>query len=143
MAQFTNAQILSAVVNKWAQPLVQTFAGMKLQTIPFISNLEAKLKSTGWFSPNWSISNDIAPLFQPITGSLIEPMLNKYLSQIDDAEIPKMAHTMVDNLMSQEQIVLLEGKVTIEKSDLEALKKLLNFNLPLNESNEQYIVKEE
>lgn len=140
---YTNAQILSAIINKWAQPIVQAMAGAKIQSFfPVLSTIENKIKSTGWVSPNWSITNEITPLIEPITGVMIEPMLNKYISKIDDASIPKMAHDFVDGMLKQGGLTIAEGKINIEKSDFEYLKKLLNANMPLPQDSASYIVKE-
>lgn len=132
---YTNAQILSAVLNKWAQPLVKTVASSKVQSFGFLQNIEAKIKSTGWVSPKWSLIQDLNPIMESITGSIITPMLGKYLSQIDDASIPKMAHDIVDSALKQGSLSLFEGNIELEREDLEELKKLLDYNLPLKEED--------
>lgn len=43
----SNVEILSAVVAKWLQPLVATIAASKIDKIPFLANIESKIKSTG------------------------------------------------------------------------------------------------
>lgn len=131
----TNAQILSAIINKWAQPFLQSFMTGKVQSLGFLSNLESKIKSTGWVSPRWSIMQDLSPLMESLSGSLVTPMLNRYLSQLDDAAIPQMAHNIVDDALKKGSLNLFEGKVEIERADLEYLKKLLDYNLPYNESD--------
>ena len=131
----TNAQILSAIINKWAQPFLQSFMTGKVQSLGFLSNLESKIKSTGWVSPRWSIMQDLSPLMESISGSLVTPMLTRYLSQLDDAAIPQMAHNIVDDALKKGSLNLFEGKVEIERADLEHLKKLLDYNLPYNESD--------
>lgn len=131
----TNAQILSAIINKWAQPFLQSFMTGKVQSLGFLSNLESKIKSTGWVSPRWSIMQDLSPLMESLSGSLVTPMLNRYLSQLDDAAIPQMAHNIVDDALKRGSLSLFEDKVEIERADLEYLKKLLDYNLPYNESD--------
>lgn len=131
----TNAQILSAIINKWAQPFLQSFMTGKVQSLGFLSNIESKIKSTGWVSPRWSIMQDLSPLMESVSGSLVTPMLNRYLSQLDDAAIPQMAHNIVDDALKKGSLNLFEGKVEIERADLEYLKKLLDYNLPYNESD--------
>lgn len=137
----TNAQILSAIINKWAQPFLQPFITGKAQSLGFLSNLESKIKSTGWVSPRWSIMQDLSPLMESLSSSLVTPMLNRYLSQLDDAAIPQMAHNIVDDALKKGSLNLFEGKVEIEKADLEYLKKLLDYNLPYSE-DEAIIIKE-
>ena len=72
---FSNAQKLAAVLNKWAQPAIQGLLGGRLGQLPFIANIDAKVRSTGWVSPMWSISKEIAPVLNGLSSSLIEPML--------------------------------------------------------------------
>lgn len=140
---FTNAQILSAVINKWAQPLVKTLLAGKFGSIGFIQNLEAKVRSTGWVSPNWSLIQDIAPIMEGVTGSVVGPILSQYLSQIDDASIPKMAHDIVDEALKQGNLTLFEGKITLDTEDLIELKQLLNYNLPVSEGQVYKVITEE
>ena len=138
----TNAQILSAVINKWAQPLISTFIGGNVASMPFVQMIENKVRSMGWVSPNWSLIKELSPMMEGITGNLITPMLNKYLSQLDDASIPKMVHGIVDNAIANGELSLLEGKVVFEEGDLKALKRLLDLNLPYR-ADEDIIIKTE
>lgn len=138
----TNAQILSAVINKWVQPLLGTFLNANIQSIPIIQGLQNKVRSTGWVSPNWSLIAELSPIMESITGNIVAPMISKYISQIDDASIPKIAHEIVDNALKNGELALFEGKVIFERSDIEHLKKLLDLNLPYNPS-EELIIKTE
>ena len=73
---FSNAQKLAAVLNKWAQPAIQGLIGQRLGQLPFMANIDAKLRSTGWVSPMWSLSSEISPLLDGLSSSLVEPMLS-------------------------------------------------------------------
>lgn len=137
---FSNRQILAAVLNKWLQPALQQMASTKLMQLPFLANIEAKIRSTGWVSPMWSMANEVAPLLGGVTTQLVEPMLNHYLQGIPDQAIPKMAHQLVENAIKQGQLTLFEGNVVFELCDLEELQKLLKYNLPIKEE-ECYKVK--
>ena len=139
---YTNRQILAAVLNKWMQPALAQLAGAKLMRLPFLANIEAKVKSTGWVSPMWSMANEVTPLLGGVVSQVIEPMIAEYLKGIPDQAIPKMAHQMVENAMKQGQLTLFEGNVVFELCDLEELHKLLKYNLPITE-NECYKVKTE
>lgn len=138
----TNAQILSAVINKWVQPLLGTFLNANIQSIPIIQGLQNKVRSTGWVSPNWSLIAELSPIMESITGNIVAPMINKYISQIDDASLPKIAHEIVDNALKNGELALFEGKVIFERADIEHLKRLLELNLPYNPS-EELIIKTE
>lgn len=138
--QYTNAQILAAILDKWAQPLVQQIAGQKLSSMPFMTAIENKVKSTGWVPPAWSMAAEIAPLMQPLASSLVLPILETYLSKIPDAAIPQMAHSVVDAAIENGGMILMDGNITFDKSDMEHLKKLLDYNLPA-QTVERYAVK--
>ena len=139
---YTNRQILAAVLNKWMQPALAQLAGAKLMRLPFLAYIEAKIKSTGWVSPMWSMANEVTPLLGGVVTQVVEPIIADYLKGIPDQAIPKMAHTMVENAMKQGQLTLFEGNVVFELCDLEELHKLLKYNLPITE-NECYQVKTE
>jgi hypothetical protein len=138
----TNARILGAVLNKWAQPLVSTFVGANIQSVPFVQGLQNKVRSMGWVSPNWSIMTEISPLMESVTGNIIAPMIERYVSGMDDASIPKMAHEIVDDALKNGELSLFEGKVVFEEADLRNLKRLLELNLPYD-VNEDVIIKTE
>lgn len=137
---YTNRQILAAVLNKWLQPALQQMASTKLMQLPFLLNIEAKVRSTGWVSPMWSLGNEVAPLLGGVTTQLVEPMISQYLQGIPDEAIPKMAHQLVENAIKQGQLSLFEGNVVFELCDLEELQRLLKYNLPIKEE-ECYKVK--
>lgn len=136
-----NHQILSAVLNKWAQPLVGEFVNKGMSSLPFLQALQNKVRSTGWVSPQWSLTAELGGLLEGVSGALVMPMLNNYLSQLDDASIPQMAHAIVDKAIAQGRLTLFEGNVEFDEADLRQLKRLLDLNLPvINE--EIYHVKE-
>lgn len=128
---YTNSQILSAVLNRWLQPVVQQLAGQKLSSIPLLAGIENKIRSTGWVRPSWSLSAELAPFMQTITGTMLEPVINGYLSNIPDDAIPEMAHAIVDQAITNGGWTFFDGNLTFDKEDMESLKHLLDYNLPL------------
>lgn len=142
MAKFTNAQILSAVLSKWGQPIVEVFAGSKLMSLPMLANIEAKIKSTGWVSPMWSLGKELSPMLGGMANRLIEPMLANYLNGVPDAMIPQMAHSFVENAIANGGVSLFEGKIELELEDLRELQTLLRYNLPITESESYPVVTE-
>lgn len=136
----SNREILSAVLAKWGQPAIESIAGGKLMQLPFLANLEAKIKATGWVSPMWSMSKELAPLMGGISSQVITPLLANYLKDIPDEAIPRMAHSIVENAIKNGGISLMEGNVVFEEEDMVELQKLLRYNLPVTES-EEYQVK--
>lgn len=138
--QYTNSQILAAVLNKWLQPVVLQLSQAKMASFPFVQAIENKVKNIGFVSPNWSLTRELAPMIEPITNSIVQPMLNKYLANVPDEAIPAMAHGIIDKAMANGSLELMEGKLIFDKEDLQELKKLLDFNLPVNKA-EEYVVK--
>lgn len=136
-----NHQILSAVLNKWAQPLVGELVNKGMQSLPMMQALQNKVRSSGWVSPQWSLTAELGGLLEGVSGALVLPMLNSYLSQLDDASLPQMAHAIVDKAIAQGRLTLFEGNVVFDESDLRQLKRLLELNLPVSEE-ETYQVKE-
>lgn len=137
---YSNAQKLAAVLNKWALPAIQGLLGTRLGQLPFIANIDAKLRSTGWVSPMWSISKEISPLLDGLSSSLVEPMLARYLQGIPDEAIPELAHKVVEDAIRNGGLSLFEGKVEFETDDLEELRTLLRYNLPVPEKTGSYEV---
>lgn len=139
---FSNRQILAAVLNKWVQPAIAQIASGRLSRLPFVSNIEAKIKATGFVSPMWSMGSEIAPLFKGLSSSLVEPIIAKYLQGVPDEAIPQMAHNIVNDAIKNGGLNLFEGNVVFEVEDLEELRTLLRYNLPITEI-ETYQVKTE
>lgn len=137
--QYTNSQILSAVLNKWLQPVVIQLSQAKLASFPFVQAIENKVKNIGFVSPNWSLTQELSPLIEPITNSIVQPMLGKYLANVPDEAIPAMAHGIVDKALANGKLELMEGKLIFDKDDLTELKKLLEYNLPLKQEVEYHV----
>lgn len=140
---FSNRQKLAAVLNKWVQPAINGLVGAKLNQLPFLANVEAKVKSMGWVSPMWSMGKEIAPLFSGLSSSLIEPMLVRYLQNIPDEAIPQMAHAVVADAIRNGGLVIFEGNMEFEVEDLEELQTLLRYNLPVTETDTYTVLTEE
>lgn len=141
--EYTNAQILAAVLNKWLQPAVRQLAGQRLSSMPFFSSIENKVRSTGWVSPSWRLSDELAPVMQKITGTMLEPLIAGYLAKVPDESIPEMAHAVVDDAVANGGLSLFEGNLTFERADLEELKKLLDYNLPCKQRQRYSVVTED
>lgn len=82
----------------------------------------------------------MAPFMQTITGTMLEPVINGYLSNIPDDAIPEMAHAIVDQAITNGGWTFFDGNLTFDKEDMESLKHLLDYNLPLAKP-EKYQVK--
>lgn len=143
MAKYSNRQILAAVLNKWAQPALRQLAGQRLSSLPFMANIEAKIKQTGWVSPMWNLGGEISPLVQGLSSSIVEPLLVKYLQGVPDDALPQLAHGIVNDAIKNGGLTLFEGMVEFEVEDLEELKMLLRYNLPIVEYSAYEVITEE
>lgn len=137
---YSNSEILASVLNKYIQPVIVQFSQAKMSSFPFVQAIESKVKSTGFVSQNWSLTQELSPLIEPISGSLVKPMIKQYLSNIPDASIPEMAHSIVDKAIANGGLSLMEGRVQFEVEDLQELKKMLTYNLPLKQTDEYEVL---
>ena len=127
----SNAQILAAIIGKWATPMAAPFLTTWVESVPALGALQNKVRSMGWVSPNWSLMAELSPVMEGAAGSLIAPLLTTYLRGVDDGSIPQMAHAIVDGALKKGELRLMEGKIVIERADLDQLKRLLDYNLPV------------
>jgi len=103
----------------------------KINSIPFLSNLEAKIINSGWVGRNYHIATDISPILNNAGEMLLIPIINSFLSNMPQDTLPAIAHSIVDNGISNGSLAILDDMITIEADDLQELKHLLNRNLPL------------
>lgn len=136
---YSNTQILAAVLQKWIQPAAIQLIQGKVQSMPFVQLINNKVRSTGWVNPQWSIVPEVAPFLEPVANSMLQPAVKAMLAKMPDEAVPAMAHSIVDKALEQGQLSILDGFITFERADLEELKKLLDYNLPLRKE-ESYTV---
>ena len=132
--QYTNAQILAAVLAKWGQPAIEQLTSGKLDNLPWMQAVSNKVRSMGWVSPNWSHGKELSPLTSTITDAVVVPIIGRFLEGMPDESLPSIAHNLVDAALVNGSLSLFEGNVVFEKEDLEELKNYLNWNLPIGES---------
>ncbi len=113
-----------------------------MSSIPGIANIETKIRSTGWVTPQWSLGAELSPYMTGIASGLVAPLLNQYLSNVPDDAVPAVAHNVVDTALANGKMSLLDGNIAFDSQDLQRLKRLLNANLPKQIIN-TYQVKED
>ena len=134
MANYTNAQILAAVLTKWGQPAIEQLTSGRLDNLPWMQAITSKVRSTGWVSQSWSLGRELAPMMGSMTEAIVTPMIERYLSSMPDGSIPVIAHKFVDAAIENDGLTLFDGNVTFDKDDLRELKHYLEWNLPLGAS---------
>ena len=132
--EYSNSQILAAVVSEWARPAISQIAAGNIMRLPMLQSLQATISSLGIVSGNYALQKDIEPLIQPIVNSLITPMLARYFGQIPEESIPQMAHDIVEKMRNNGPVSVLEGMVTFDEEDITELSDLLDKNLPVGQT---------
>lgn len=137
----TNAQILTAVILKWGEPVIPVMMGNFLNGISAgMLPVEKLIKSIGLAGPGWQISNEINSLAAVGGTRVIRPFLENFISRIPDKMIPELAHGYVDSAIEQGKLSILDERFTFDRDDLVELKKYLDCNLPY-QKEEEYVVK--
>ncbi|MDD6752294.1 MAG: hypothetical protein PUE15_00070 [Prevotella sp.] len=132
--EYSNSQILAAVVSEWARPAISQIAAGNLMRLPVLQSLQSTISSLGIVSGSYALQKDIEPLIQPIVNSLITPMLARYFGQIPEESIPQMAHDIVEKMRGNGPVSVLEGMVTFDEEDITELSDLLDKNLPVGQT---------
>lgn len=137
---YKNSEILAAVINKFAEPIITQFAGSKMSSMAWYQVTENFVKKWLPVSSNYQLYQDLSVFINGGTAKLLQPVLEQYLSKIPDDMIPVMAHSIVDSALANGEINFAEGRLQFEKEDLLELKKLLNYNLPLPKKDEYQVI---
>lgn len=138
--EYSNSQILAAVVSEWARPAISQIAASNAMRLPMLQSLQASIDALGLVSGEYNLQKDIEPLIHPVVNSLITPMLARYFGQIPEESIPQMAHDIIEKVRYNGPLSILEGMITFDEEDLDELADLLQKNLPV-ENAEHYQVK--
>lgn len=137
----TNAQILTAVLLKWGEPVIpalmsKTLAGISATMLP----VEKFLKSVGMVGGGWSIAGEINSLAAIGGTKVIRPYLERIVSKMPDELIPEIAHGYVNSAIEAGSLSILDNYFNFDRNDLVELKKYLDCNLPYHKP-EEYVVK--
>ena len=137
---YSNAQILSAVLVKWLEPVITQLGGSKIMSIPALSAIQNKIRSTGWVSQNWSMINELSPIINKVGGMIVEPIITNMVSKYPDSDLPSIAHSIVDAAIENNGLTIFEGNISFDTDDLKKLKRLLDYNMPVSDAS-GYVVK--
>ena len=129
--EYSNSQILAAVVSEWARPAISQIAASKAMRLPMLQSLHASIGALCLVSEEYNLQKDIEPLILPVVNSLITPVLARYFGQIPEESIPQMAHDIVEKVRYNGPLSVLEGVITFDEEDLDELADLLQKNLPV------------
>lgn len=141
MAQFSNAEILAAVVSEWIRPALAQIASGKVGNIQFFRSVQDALVGMNIVGPSYNIANDIQPMALPVINAMITPFLYRMFGQLDDAAIPEMARSVVRKMAERETYSIMDGLVVFERSDITELANLIEKNLPLPDGEKYQVIK--
>lgn len=135
---FTNAEKLTAVIVRWAKPMIDEVVAKGLGNFQPVQAANEWVKKYFPVAANYSIVNDLSFLAVPAAEMAIEPMVRNGIAKVglSDQDIPAYAAKIVDAAIEQAEksgSVSLFNTVELEKSDLEKLRYLLQKNLPVGE----------
>lgn len=137
----TNAQIATAVLLKWGEPIIPVLTNTYIGTISSkLSPIENFIKKIGIAGQNWSIQNDISNIVAMGGTKVIQPFLLSAISKMPEDMIPSIFHNIVNGAIEKGELSIFDGNIKIEKADLEELKKYLDFNLPYKEEEAYNII---
>lgn len=114
----TNSYKLAAVITKWIHPNIQQIAISYLG-----SNQQLRM---------------LLPFVNYISDNTVTKALNGFLSRVPDGMLPDMVHSVVDDAIKQGGFTI--GNLIFDAKDLQELKNLLNYNLPLEKSEEYTVI---
>lgn len=114
----TNSIKLASVITKWIHPNIQQIALSYLGSNPQLRIL--------------------MPFVNYISDNTITKAINGFLSKVPDAMLPDMAHSIVDDAIKQGGFTI--GNIIFDVKDLQELKTLLNYNMPLEQTEEYTVI---
>ena len=135
---FTNAEKLTAVIVRWAKPMIDEVVAKGFGNFQPVQAANEWVKKYFPVAANYSIVNDLSFLAVPAAEMAIEPMVRNGIAKVglSDQDIPAYAAKIVNAAIEQAEksgSVSLFNTVELEKSDLEKLRYLLQKNLPVEE----------
>lgn len=139
--EYTNQEILSAVLAKWVKPIINQEAVNKmLPFLPFMSDIETRIKSSGYVSQKWSIGKEISPYVMGMNERILIPFFCELTKDLPEDMLPVLVHSFVDNAIHSGGFDFMEGSVNVGTADLMRLKRLLDTNLPLTDADYYSVV---
>jgi hypothetical protein len=135
---FSNSQKLTAVIVKWAKPMIDSVVASRLGQLEQVQAANEWVKKYFPVKQDYSIANDLSVLAVPASEILIEPMIGNAIAKlgVQEQDIPSYAAKLVESMIEEADkkgSVSLFNTVELEKSDLEKLRDLLRKNLPVEE----------
>ena len=137
---YTNVQILSAVISKWAKPLINQVLVSRLGQFAPVAAASEWVKKYFPVASNYSIVNDLSFLAVPAAEMMVAPMVGNAIAKtgLQDAQIPEYAMKIVDAMVEE---VKKNGKISLfntielEESDVLKLRDMIIKNMPVSSDN--------
>lgn len=116
----TNSYKLAAVITKWLHPNLQQIA-----TAYIGGNAQMRM---------------LLPFVSYISDNTVTKAINGFLSKVPDSILPDMAHSIVDDAIKKGGFTV--GNIIFDSKDLQELKKLMDYNLPIEDSQDYTVITE-
>lgn len=142
-----NSEILTAVLAHWLKPMMDAIVTNHIGKSDSVIAANEWVKKYFPVTGNYSIVNDLSFLVAPAIDVLLTPFVKNGIVKLglDEEGIPAYASKLVDSLIAEAKA---KGKVTLfntiefEENDFVKLRCLLEKNLPMTTTTEEYQVKE-
>lgn len=131
---YSNAQILAAVVSRWARPAITQIAMSKLAGLPLLRSIQQAAVGMGLVGGSYNIMNDLQLLVQPALNNILQPYLERQFSQLPDEALPGLARDIIAEAQAKGSYSLMEGLVIFDGDDIAELGALIEKNLPAAEA---------
>lgn len=128
---WSNAQKLAAVVSFWARPALTQLATSRLSSLPMMQSLQQSIVASGLVSQAYNISADLMPIMAPVINNLLQPYLERQLTQLPDESIPALARDVLAEAEKKGSMSIMDGFLTLEAQDIQELRQLVEKNLPM------------
>jgi FPC/CPF motif-containing protein YcgG len=139
----SNAEILTAVLAHWLQPMSEAVASIALGNK--LGGINEWAKKLFPLPSNYSITQELNFLVAPTMKAMLTPAVRNMLasSGIEDSAIPQFASNLAKSMREEAD---RKGRVTIfdtfilSSSDIATLQDLLAKNLPITTATDEYQV---
>lgn len=139
----SNAEILTAVLTHWLQPMSEAVASRLLGNK--LGGINEWAKKLFPLPSNYSITQELNFLITPTMNAMLGPTVNRLLasSGIEDSAIPQFAHNLAKSMRQEAET---KGRITVfdtfilSSTDVATLQDLLAKNLPITATADEYQV---
>lgn len=140
LSAMRNAEVMAAVVAKWAAPAARQLLVKRLDSMGWVQTLTNWGVNSGLVPVGWSAASEIAPLLSDLSEESIRCIVLPMFDGVPDAALPHLAHDVLKSAAQRGEFSLMGGAITLERKDIVELMRLVQLNMPV-ESAEKIEIK--